>query len=210
MLALLSDLGCINIQGVDSVKFLQGQLTCHVELLAPNSSCLGAHCNPQGRVISLFYLLRSQDTYQLIMRRDMVSTALAALKKYAVFFKVQISDASDEYIILGGNRDIAEPVAKHSSSRLITVDTARVMLIGEKSKFSQTTYSTLQDEWHMANINNLIPTIYPNTSSLFLPHEINLDLLNAIHFEKGCYTGQEIIARMHYRGKIKTACIKHL
>src|SRR3990167_5001748 len=159
--------GFIQIIGIDAEKFLQGQLTCDVRL-ANGASCLGAHCNPQGRIISLFILLKFNDAFYLILPRSMIDIALPALKKYAVFFKVQLSDIADE-----------KPVAALAN---ITDEAA----------------------WHRTNINAGIPAIYPETSGKFLPHELNLDKLGALNFDKGCYTGQEIIARMHYRGKLKT------
>lgn len=155
-------LGLLKIAGDGAKKLLQGQLTCHLDELSPTNSLLGAHCNPQGRIISLFRLFQLNDAYYLQMPRSLVPIAMAALKKYAVFFKVTLTDASDEFATV-----------------------------------------TPPDNWHYSNIINKIPAIYPETTELFLPHELNLPELGAVSFTKGCYTGQEIIARMHYRGKTK-------
>lgn len=157
-------LGLIRISGVDAKKLLQGQLTCQLDDVSTHQSQLGAHCNPQGRVISFFRLFFYQDAYYLQMRSEMIETAMNALQKYAVFFKVEI--APDDQALL---RD--------------------------------TTISL--PEWQYQNILAGIPTIYLATTGRFLPHEINLPQLNAVSFNKGCYTGQEIIARMHYRGQLK-------
>lgn len=154
--------GLLKVSGSDAKKLLQGQLTCDVNDITPTQSRLGAHCNPQGRIISLFYLFNYQDDYYLQMPRDMIAIALKALKKYAIFFKVELTDASDESSIIG-NLD----------SHLPTF------------------------------LENGVAMIYPETSGVFLPHEINLPQLNGISFNKGCYTGQEIIARMQYRAKLK-------
>src|SRR5262245_46376236 len=94
MLYSLSDLGLIKIQGIDAKKFLQGQLTCDVESITSSTNCMGAHCNPQGRVISLFYLFIFQEFYYLLMQRSMVPIAIQALKKYAVFYKIELMDVS--------------------------------------------------------------------------------------------------------------------
>jgi len=154
--------GLLKVSGNDAKKLLQGQLTCDVNDILPSQSRLGAHCNPQGRIISLFYLFNYQDDYYLQMPREMIAIALKALKKYAIFFKVELTDASDELSIIGS-----------SCSHLPTF------------------------------LENGVAMIYPETSGVFLPHEINLPQLNGVSFNKGCYTGQEIIARMHYRGKLK-------
>lgn len=145
-------MGVLKIKGLDAKRFLQGQLTCHMDQIAADKNHLAAHCNPQGRVVSLFYITAQADGYGLMMPERMLAIAMAGLKKYAVFFKVTMEiDSSTIEVDVPANE----------------------------------------------------PVIYPETSGLFTPHEINLDQLNAISFDKGCYTGQEIIARMHYRGKLK-------
>lgn len=155
-------LGLICVTGEGAKKFLQGQLTCNLDEISSEISCLGAHCNPQGRIISLFTLFLRNDDYYLQMPIDLIPIALAALQKYAVFFKVKLHETPN-------------------------------------------TISNLSEEtWKKLNISAGIPTIYAVTSEKFLPHELNLHKLQGISFNKGCYTGQEIIARMHYRGKLKT------
>lgn len=160
---MLASDGLLKITGVDAKKLLEGQLTCHVENLVPNQSCLGAHCNPQGRVISLFRLFLFHDAYYLFMPKTLVPIALEALKKYAVFYKVELKDASDELV--------------------------SVVPITQLAAYS--------------DVHQGIPAIYPETSGKFLPHDLNLPALGVVSFDKGCYTGQEIIARMQYRGKPK-------
>jgi folate-binding protein YgfZ len=155
----ISRLGLLSIGGSGAKKFLQGQLTCNLEEILPGQNVLAAHCNPQGRIISLFQLLFLNDQYYLLMPASLLPIAQAALKKYAVFFKVTLNDMSND----------------ESLKKLIDQPT----------------------------IESGIPHIYPETSEKFLPHELNLHKLNAISFNKGCYTGQEIIARMQYRGKLK-------
>lgn len=167
-------LSFIQVEGNDAEKFLQGQLTCDVRL-ENGASCLGAHCNPQGRVISLFRLFKLDGKYYLLLLESMSTLALAALKKYAVFFKSQLS---------------------------IVTDTTLLQQLYQLAQIKDAA------TFHRTIIEAGIPTIYPETSGKFLPHELNLDQLNAINFEKGCYTGQEIIARMHYRGKLKTRLFK--
>ncbi len=154
----VSQLGLLKVSGSKAKELLQGQLTCDLNEVTPTQPRLGAHCNPQGRIISLFRIFLHNDEYYLQMPREMVAIALKALKKYAVFFKVELSDASDESIGLLEHLPLSQGYAM----------------------------------------------IYPETTEMFLPHELNLHQLNGISFTKGCYTGQEIIARMQYRGKLKT------
>jgi folate-binding protein YgfZ len=160
----LSHRGLLQVSGEGAKKFLQGQLTCNLDELNPGQSMLGAHCNPQGRIISFFRLFLTND-YFLSMPKELIPIAQQALQKYAVFFKVKLEEVSSTI-----PKDIEESTKLHK-----TLDITRG-----------------------------IPAIYPETSEKFLPHELNLPQINAVSFNKGCYTGQEIIARMHYRGKSKT------
>jgi tRNA-modifying protein YgfZ len=163
----LSHLGLLKVAGSDAKKLLQGQLTCNLDDISDNESLLGAHCNPQGRILSLFRVILHNGDYYLEMPAEIVPVALMALKKYAVFFKVELSDASAE-------------LAAISDAATLTANA-----------------------WKANNIQAGIPAIYTATTGKLLPHEINLPLINAVSFTKGCYTGQEIIARMQYRGQLK-------
>lgn len=153
----------LKVSGADALKLLQGQLTCDVETVTPEKSRMGALCNPQGRVISLFRVFKHEDAFYLFMQRSMVSITLAALKKYAVFYKTELTDVSD------------------------LLKSMQPQIINER----------------YADIHQGLPAIYPETSGKFLPHDLNLHEHGAISFDKGCYTGQEIIARMHYKAKLK-------
>lgn len=189
--------GMLRIVGPDATKFLQGQLTCNVEKLG-TSAKLAAHCNPQGRVISLFYIFNQQDAYYLCLPIDMITTATSALKKYAVFFKVMIEEVTSSWQFTGYMTPHSF-LDEQSVFAIISINNIGSIVIHDA------TFSTNKsfNDWQVAMIAHNIPTIYQATSSQFLPHELALPTLGAIDFEKGCYTGQEIIARMHYRGKLK-------
>lgn len=195
----LTSYGILRISGADATKFLQGQLTCDVTSAANNPLRLGAHCNQQGRIVSLFRIAVISDQYFLLMTKNLIPVAMSALKKYAVFFKVQLEDASDAFKLYGSDEaSVCSGVfAKISESPL------RYLMMTEK------TLSTNTDEnvWKHQDIVEKIPAIYAETSGKFLPHELNLPALDAVCFKKGCYTGQEIIARMQYRGKMKTQLV---
>ncbi len=222
-LADLSHLGLLKIAGNDAKKFLQGQLTCNLEEISPTQTRLAAHCNPQGRMISLFRLLFYRESYYLQMPQESIQIALNGLKKYAVFFKTAMDNASDTLIRIGycGNqlRDFIATLPEHADEAVYTHDlliiklpgnTPRYEILGEFSpvsalweKLATTASCISNDAWKYFDIAAHIAALYPETVEKFLPHEINLDVLNGISFNKGCYTGQEIIARMQYRGKLK-------
>jgi folate-binding protein YgfZ len=153
----------VSISGPDAKKLLQGQLTCDLEKVKENEWRLGAHCNPKGRVVSLFHITLNNNSYYLRLPSDMAGIAIDALKKYAIFYKVKID---------------------------ITDDTNLLNLLDDA-------------HYKIANIRNGIPDVYQTTTGKYLPHELNLHKHDGISLDKGCYTGQEIIARMHYLGKLK-------
>ena len=203
----LNEWGLLKISGMDAKKLLQGQVTCDVMQISGEKSSLGAHCNPQGRVISLFYLFLWKENYYLLMPRTLISIAMNALKKYAVFYKVEMADVSHHFVILGAPQNQLNIISSDDIAIIPNADSTRCYVIGEEPIIRSIVSSISpmnSSEWKLADIKARIPTLYPETSGKFLPHEINLDQLHAISFDKGCYTGQEIIARMHYRGKLKT------
>jgi folate-binding protein YgfZ len=216
----LSHLGLLKVTGVDAKKFLQGQLTCNLEEITSLQTQIGAHCTPQGRVISLFRLFYHQEGYYLQMPRIMLPFALVALKKYIVFFKAELSDASDQFICIGYWGDqlknylgiLPENIGEIATTNnlLILKLKERYQILGQFSaltllwrKLINAHKHVAADIWEYLDFTAAIPRIYPATTEKFLPHEINLQHLNALSFNKGCYTGQEIIARMQYRGKLK-------
>lgn len=204
----LISLGYLKVSGLDAKKFLQGQLTCDLEDSTPELCLLGAHCNPQGRIISLFHLFQYEGSYLLQMPSSLVPIAYKALKKYAVFFKVELTDVSTEIAALGycGN----EPVFAKKLHAVKLAAPGRYQILGPKEKISSLLKKIIKNEtanysnaWKYIDLRGKLPEIYPETSEKFLPHDINLPALNGVSFKKGCYTGQEIVARMQYRGQLK-------
>jgi folate-binding protein YgfZ len=222
----LSHLGLLSVSGEGAKTFLQGQLTCHLDELHDHSR-LGAACNPQGRIISFFRIFFYQDTYYLQMPADIVTNTLTALQKYAVFFKVTLQDASKtlqciSYSGPDADKDLGQffenlPMNTDDiiqSNNLLILKLPGIFphyeIIGSEKNLQPITQQlkTAQaispmNRWKYNQIMAGIPSIYTTTQHTLLPHEINLQQINALSFNKGCYTGQEIIARMHYRGQLK-------
>jgi hypothetical protein len=203
----LQNQGLIQVQGPDAKTFLQGQLTCDLNTVTAQQSQLGAHCNLKGRMISLFRVMQwGPEHYMLSLPLTMVSSALQNLKKYAIFSKVTIDDQSQQFIKIGIAGDQAP-------STIATVNADYVLQYPDSSlpRFEIYTTSALTPSfskkdplwWAQLDIQAGIPTVYPETIEMFLPHHVNLFALGGIGLEKGCYLGQEIIARMHYKGNIK-------
>lgn len=203
--------GFLKVSGNDAKKLLQGQLTCDLEKITSTHSSLGAHCNPKGRIISFFRIFMIGSDYYLQMPKNLLPLALAALQKYAVFYKVTLTDASTSLQKIGfKSAQFEKNSPLFHDLLLIEVSENRYEIIGQPTSIEKV-WETLEesleivseDIWKYFDICSKIPAIYPETSEKFLPHDLQLPLLNAVSFEKGCFTGQEIVARMQYLGKLK-------
>lgn len=220
----LSDLGLLQVTGKHAKQFLQGQLTCNLEEVNGHQTRLGAHCDVKGRIQATFRLFFYQNAYYFLLPRHMVQHFLVALKKYAAFSKVDLSDASDNWQKTGIYGPEIVPLLKtqklytkekngliaHEAILSLSIPgpNPRFMLLSaphESIAFIKTTCSPQAiNDWHLFDIVAGIPTIYPETSTEFTPHQLNYPALGGVSFNKGCYIGQEIIARTHYLGKPKS------
>jgi tRNA-modifying protein YgfZ len=215
----LSHFGLLKISGPDATSFLQGQLSCDIQDITKGTSSLGAYCNIKGRVECLFRIFLLDECYYLRFPLGLVEQTLNELQKYAAFSKVEVTDASNEIIKIGvAGKDI-ESFLLNPDSQTIVI---RVPSPRSQSRFEVYTcanhsnnpdplVNTLEQNiqyvsnnlWELLEINAQLPEIYPETVGKFLPHYINLPQLQAVSFNKGCFRGQEIIARMEYKGTIK-------
>ena len=203
----LSDRGAVKITGVDTDKLLQGQLTCDIKQLELEGALPGALCDTKGRMISNFIAIRTApETVLLIMPRSLVEDTLATLKKYAIFYKVTVTDISDDYVFVGitgdlpaGSKIIGASIAEQQHLLLIAADRAENIW----KSLTATHKPAGEPFWNLINISNGIGEVRPQTREEFIPQMLNLQHLGAVNFRKGCYTGQEIVARMQYLGKLK-------
>lgn len=215
--------GLIQIQGSDASKFLQGLLTCDMQWLETKDHCFGAFCNLKGRIRALFRVFKQEEVFYLFTPRTLIPIVIPSLKKHAMFSKITIEDVS-EYWSLWGVIGVAKDTLINSLNTLeninkislLTLDEIlpRFILAGPENFVPFQNTGKLQDNnisitraecdaWQLLDIRGLIPQVWAETTEKFLPHHLNLPALNAVSFTKGCYCGQEIIARMEYKGKIK-------
>ncbi len=201
----ISDMAIIRLEGADAVKYLNGQVTCDVTALEPGQQTLGAHCTPKGKVLATFRLLKREHDLLLIYRKDLSELQLAELKKYAVFSKVVITDASDQFELqgiagLGTDTWLTEHTADLGTHKL-KINTDRWLLLSEKQDGLQLSLpERAPDEWKGLDILDGLPHLGKDHQAEFIPQALNLQALQGICFTKGCYTGQEIVARAKYRG----------
>ena len=217
----------IRVSGEDRVTFLQGQLTCDIASLKPGQQTLAAQCNPQGKVWSILRVLVLEDRILLTQPSSVTVTQLPELQKYGAFSKVEICKETEYKAIGLAGRKSAEYISKqldsaatHDQSRL----TENGILIKQpypslrylvvlKNQQAEELIEDLKDQaslfddslWNAMNIASGIGFIEEKTSGLFIPQMLNLQALNGISFDKGCYIGQETVARAKYRGINKRA-----
>lgn len=232
----LVHMNLLSCTGPDSEKFLQGQLTCDLNLIKPEHSQLGAACTPGGRVYSSFRLIeRAQHDptqYLMRMRDDIISSTLTTLGKYIVFFKSEMADISDQWAgigIIGDQCDdqlqelfgalpqTVNQVVQGDSGLLIRVPGEIVRyecwMVTEQAqmaweKLSQAATPAGTNNWLLQDIENGIAEITQVNCEAFIPQMLNFQAIDAISFDKGCYTGQEIVARTQYRGRAKRLMVR--
>ncbi|MGY4662544.1 folate-binding protein YgfZ [Pseudomonas chlororaphis] len=219
----LSHEGVLAVRGPDASKFLQGQLTCNLNYLSDSQSSLGARCTQKGRMQSSFRILLESDGCLLAMATELLEPQLADLKKYAVFSKAKLSDESALWARFGlGNADTLlaglglelppedGAVARNDGLIAIRVSADRTELWAPadqaevlREKLAAQLPEGDLNQWLLGQIRAGIGQVMPATRELFIPQMLNLQAIGGVSFKKGCYTGQEIVARMQYLGKLK-------
>jgi tRNA-modifying protein YgfZ len=190
----------LRITGADAAKFLQGQLSNDFEALGIGASCFAGLHNPQGRVIALLAAVRvSAEEFLAVLPGELAANVAARLGKFILRSKVRIADGSADFLIIGAGAD-ATPVA---NAFRIPWGTRALMLAPAAPSAEASGDARIRADWELADVAEGLAQVYAATSEAFVAQMLNLDLLGAIAFAKGCYTGQEVIARAHYRGKVK-------
>lgn len=228
----LSHLGVIRASGADAATFLQGQLTNDIKQVDEKHAQISGYCNPQGRLLAIFQIFHYQGDYYLLLPSSLLHETLERIKKYVMMAKITLEDVSDDWVRFGVcGKQASEyllplvetlPGALNEASHHTTSDkeaictlfiagaTPRYLVFGP-AKAMKTLWGKLDvhtaavgaSNWDWHDIQAGLPVIYPETIGRFIPQMVNLDAFDGINFQKGCYTGQEIIARLHYRGKVK-------
>jgi folate-binding protein YgfZ len=221
----LAHFGLLSITGNDALAFLHGQLSCDVKAMAPLSARYGSYNTPQGRVLASLLLIRAGTGFFAQLPRAIAASIQQRLTKYVLRSKVKVGDLTDDYTVLGVAGDAAEAPVK-SAFGVVPEHPMQVAEVGEvlvvrlaSDRFeitapaanSATLKSTLTQAapcmdpaaWERLDIEAGIPWIVRETQEQFVPQMLNLDAIGGVSFNKGCYPGQEIVARMHYLGRLK-------
>jgi len=232
-LCKLSQSGLLTLSGDDAVTFLQGQVTNDVAQLDGAHAHYSAYCSPKGRMLALFLAFAHQNKLYLQFSQPLVESVMKRLTMYVMRAKVDIADVSDEMHKFGINGpnanklvldalDITSEVLPEQDYDIAKSDQyiiIKLPSIADHSRYEIIVNATqAEDTWHALKKNFTLvdtqcwdwldiqtgtPDVLSSTQEQFVPQMLNLDVLNGINFKKGCYTGQEIIARTHYLGSVK-------
>jgi folate-binding protein YgfZ len=193
-------LGLLAFRGPDAARFLQGQLSAEVEKLGVGASTLAGLHSPQGRTVAVLALLRaSTEEVLTVFPRELVGVVEQRLRKFILRAKVHIEDLSENFRVIG----IAAGADSAPEGTQLSWGDRRVRLVPTARAGEFPGGADVRASWERADIAAGLPQVYTATSEAFVAQMLNLDLLGAIAFDKGCYTGQEVIARAHYRGRVK-------
>ena len=197
----LEHLSVLKISGDDAKEFLQGQMTQSTDELNDDQIHLTSFCNPQGRVIATALIQFWNEAYYLILGSDLLDDLTICLSRYILRSKVILT--KNEINIFGVfKKDISKIDSRFNSDSLksLSNDPERFILLSNKYQGEDTID---MNNWILEDIKNGIPLINKINSLEYIPQMLNLDHLEGISFTKGCYTGQEVVARVQHRGKIK-------
>lgn len=201
-ICLLEDFGVLRFDGIDARRFLQGQLSNDVQQVSGQRLLYAGLHNAQGRTLALLALLLTPAQEILaLLPRELLASVSTLLKRYVLRAKVSISDASCACRIYGlttadGALGALGQLCHYG------VSTERQLLIQDSAGPSLTAALT-REQWRALDIAAGLPQVAAVNSAQFVAQMLNLDCIDAISFHKGCYTGQEIIARAHFRGRVK-------
>lgn len=223
----LSHYGLIRAFGEEASDFLQNQFCNDVRNVSNTQSQLNAYCNPKGRVLAFFRLFQANNQHYLRLPQEILNDTLNRLRMFVLMTKVTLEDASNEMVRIG----FSGPNAEHQLGNVIDTIPTEIDTVTQTNnvtviRVSNTTprfeiYGSVNyiksiweklatdakpvgnGSWNLLDIKDAIPEVLPETKEVFVPQMINLEGIHALSFKKGCYPGQEIVARMHYLGKLK-------
>ncbi|MGB3068639.1 MAG: folate-binding protein [Ottowia sp.] len=207
--APLTELGVIRAVGDEAAKFLQGQLTQDVVLLKPGHAHLAAFCNPKGRMLASFIALkRAEDEILLICSQDVLAAALKRLSMFVMRAKAKLSDASAQFTLHGL---IGEAAVQGESlvqgvnlCPLAPADGApRALRVAEADAPPPAASSLDPALWRWADVRSGVAMVTQPVVETFVPQMLNYESAGGVNFKKGCYPGQEVVARSQFRGAIK-------
>lgn len=197
--ARLTRYGLLAVTGTDARAFLHAQLTNDIENLPAERAALAGWCTAKGRLLASFLVIPSRDGFLLQLARDLAPAVTKRLSMFIFRSKVRIADESDAWAQYGAWQP-APRLVWDGDTVTVPVDERRSLKIGKGLSLPAT---RSEDDWTLEEIRAGRPLISAATQDQFVPQMVNFETLGAINFQKGCYPGQEIVARAQYRGEVK-------
>jgi len=205
----LSHLSTLSFSGSDAKEFLQGQMTQDINSISDQSYKMTSILNPKGRIIVTGLIKEFKGNIFFIISKDLSEDCVQWLSRYILRSDVKIS--IEKNYIFGLNNENQKQLFKYDENQQqlnisqISMDHSRYILLAddEVSLKDKSIESINESEWILSDIKRGLPILSKESSEKYIPQMINLDLLEGISFSKGCYTGQEVVARVQHRGKIK-------
>ncbi len=223
--SILDNVSAISLSGEEKNKYLQGQVTCDVNTLEEHKLLVGSHCDAKGKVLSVFRLIAEQQTLLMIQPNETIEKSLTELNKFGVFAKVDIEQSSHAIMACFGEsigkdlKRIFTVLPDELSPTVTNGSTTLVYIAGQQSRYliidNPETIAEFQltlnlpavssKVWDLIEIIEGFPILPASAIQHFVPQMLNIDAIGGISFDKGCYLGQETVARMQYLGKNKKA-----
>lgn len=210
-IAKLEDYGVLHAAGEDARAFLHAQLTNDVQNLAPGQARIAGWCSAKGRLLATFLVVPFSDGFLLQLSRDLVPAVARRLSMFVLRSKVKISDATGQWTQFGvWAPDAGEPLAVNERDGSITVgiEPGRTLVLAAGPSSERFSPNAPADDWALAEIRAGRALIALPTQDQFVPQMVNFELAGGVDFRKGCYPGQEVVARAQYRGAVKRRMVR--
>ena len=195
MLIHLNNRALLKLSGSENEAFLQAQLSNDISKLDNFSVQLNAYCQHQGKILALFWVIRAGNDFLLSFPIDLLDSIKARLQMYVLMADVKITDVTEQYLQMG-------QIGK-SQKDSFTINKQLSLILADPKSLSKFDL-TSQNYWDKACIDSFLPEISIASTETFVPQMLNLDINEiGVNFSKGCFPGQEVVARLHYLGKVK-------
>jgi folate-binding protein YgfZ len=215
MVAPLNHLGVLAVSGADAETFLQNQLTNDVLGLTPGAMHLGGYCSPKGRLLATLIIWKSDQGIMLVMPRELLPGVQKRLQMFVLRSKVTLADVSEQTVLIGAAAPDMQEISFSDAGGVNAIwpsaaGLQRVLWMGPVesamhlwNNLSQKLSRVSASRWRWLDIRAGLPMVVEATREQFVPQMVNFDLVGGVNFRKGCYPGQEIVARSQYLGKLK-------
>ena len=195
MFVHLKNRALLRVSGSDAETFLQGQLSNDINNLGNSSVQMNAYCQHQGKILALFWVIKNEDSFFLSFPSDLLEVIKPRLQMFIIMSDVLIEDITKEYTQVGS--------IDEAHQKALVINDKLSLIIADNDDISELSMEPI-NHWDKACVDSLLPEIFLVTSEKLVPQMLNLDIDEfGVNFSKGCYPGQEVVARLHYLGSAK-------